>query len=264
MLVQIADGVHVHVSAFLQSNSVVVEGRDGVLLIDPGITRDELACIAADLHAARLPVAAGFSTHPHWDHVLWDAAFGDVPRYATARGAASMADVLSRPDWIEDIAEGLPPEHADDIPMELLGATTALPEGAEVVPWDGPTVRIIEHRGHSDGDAALLIEDARVLVAGDMLSDALMPFLDLQASEPVADYLSALELFDGLVDAVDVVVPGHGTVGSRVLPERIALDRAYVRCLRDGGAFADPRVGPGAPLYWLPDVHEFQVAQLRA
>jgi glyoxylase-like metal-dependent hydrolase (beta-lactamase superfamily II) len=49
MLTQVADGVLVHQSELLQNNTVVVQGRAGVLLIDPGITGDELACIANDL-----------------------------------------------------------------------------------------------------------------------------------------------------------------------------------------------------------------------
>jgi glyoxylase-like metal-dependent hydrolase (beta-lactamase superfamily II) len=85
MLKQIADGVLVHESEFIQSNSVIVQGADGVLLIDPGITSDEMATIASDLRDLGQPVVAGFSTHPDWDHVLWLEAFGDVPRYGTAR-----------------------------------------------------------------------------------------------------------------------------------------------------------------------------------
>ena len=263
MLTRVADGVLVHESEFLQSNAVVVEGRDDVLLIDPGITRDELACIAEDLRVLAQPVVAGFSTHPHWDHVLWHESFGDVPRYGTARSAASIAEVLSRPDWQDDVAEGLPPEHADDIPMEMLGLITGLPSGAVQIPWDGPKIWIIEHRAHAPGHAALLIEQSRVLVAGDMLSDILMPFLDLHAATPIEDYLAALQLFTGLEDRVDVVIPGHGSVGGiGALRARIDLDRAYVETLRDGGVFDDPRVGPEAPLYWLPDVHDGQVQRL--
>ncbi len=37
MLRQVADGVLIHESEFIQSNAVVVQGRAGVLLIDPGI-----------------------------------------------------------------------------------------------------------------------------------------------------------------------------------------------------------------------------------
>lgn len=263
MLRQVAEGVFVHESEFIQSNSVIVQGRAGVLLIDPGITSEELAALANDLRRSGQRVVAGFSTHPDWDHVLWHPDFGDVPRYGTARCAASMSDLLSHADWEARVAVGLPPEHADDIPMELLGLIAGLPAGAERLPWDGPAVRIIEHQAHAPGHAALLIEERGVLVVGDMLSDILVPFLDLEAANPIEDYLAALELFASVADDVDVVIPGHGSVGGAAeLRARIALDRAYVASLQDGGVPDDPRVGPSAPLEWLADVHEWQLQRL--
>ncbi|MCU1446717.1 MBL fold metallo-hydrolase [Cryobacterium sp.] len=263
MLTQVADGVLVHESEFLQSNSIVVQGRDGVLLIDPGITRAEMADLADDLRALGQPVVAGFSTHPHWDHVLWRPSFGVAPRYGTAPGAASIRAVLSNADWKDQIAEGLPPEHAEDIPMDLLGFITGLPADAPQVPWDGPAVRILEHRAHAVGHAALLIEERGVLVAGDMLSDILMPFLDLEATDPLGDYLTALRLFEAVADGVDVVIPGHGSVGGDGrIRARIEQDRAYVQTLRDGGVPDDPRVGASAPLEWLPEVHAWQLQRL--
>jgi glyoxylase-like metal-dependent hydrolase (beta-lactamase superfamily II) len=98
MLRQVAEGVLIHPSGLLH-NAVVVQGRAGVLLIDPGITGDEMACLANDLSELGQPVVAGFSTHPDWDHVLWHAGLGEAPRYGTARCAASMRDLLSNADW---------------------------------------------------------------------------------------------------------------------------------------------------------------------
>jgi glyoxylase-like metal-dependent hydrolase (beta-lactamase superfamily II) len=95
VLRQVAEGVSVHQSAFMQSNAVVVERRAGVLLIDPGVHDSEIVCLANDLRELGQPVVAGFSTHPHWDHLLWHASFGAAPRYSTARGAASAGDQLS-------------------------------------------------------------------------------------------------------------------------------------------------------------------------
>ena len=218
-----------------------------MLLIDAGITGDEMAAIANDLRALGQPVVAGFSTHPHWDHVLWHPALGDAPRYGTARCAASIREVLAVADWQAEIAEELPPEVADDVPMELLGLITGLPAGTVQVPWKGPSVRIIEHRAHSVGHAALLIEERRVLIAGDMLSDVLIPMLDLQADDPIADYLAALQLLEAVAGGVDVVVPGHGSVGGAdQLRARIDQDRAYVQALRDARGSrrpADRRIG---------------------
>lgn len=241
MLRQVAEGVLVHESDFLKSNCVIVQGHDGVLVIDPGITRTELAGLAHDVRELGQPVVAGFATHPHWDHVLWHGAFGHAPRYGTARCAASLQALLSTGDWRDRVAGVLPPEFADEIPMELFGLITGLPRDASHVPWDGPSIRIIEHRAHARGHAALLIEDRRVLVAGDMLSDVLTPFLDLNAEDPIADYLAALQLFDGVADGVDAVIPGHGSVGGTgQLRERISRDRAYVETLRDDGAQGSP------------------------
>src|SRR5919106_3188822 len=51
MLTQVAEGVLIHQSELLQNNAVVVQGRAGVLLIDPGIQGSEMACLANDLRA---------------------------------------------------------------------------------------------------------------------------------------------------------------------------------------------------------------------
>jgi glyoxylase-like metal-dependent hydrolase (beta-lactamase superfamily II) len=229
MLRQVAEGVFIHESEFIESNAVVVQGNAGVLLIDAGITDDEMVAIANDLRTLGQPVVAGFSTHPHWDHLLWNTGLGEAPRYGTARCAADIRAFLSNADWREHIVEELPPEI--EVPLDLLGLIAGLPAEATRIPWDGPKVRIIEHQGHARGHAALLIEERRVLVAGDMLSDGLIPMLDVSAADPIEDYLAALWLLEGVAGDVDVFVPGHGSIGgAHELRARIELDRAYVLC----------------------------------
>jgi glyoxylase-like metal-dependent hydrolase (beta-lactamase superfamily II) len=265
MLTQVAEDVLVHQSELLQNNSVVVQGRAGVLLVDPGIRGSEMACLANDLRELGQPVVAGFATHPDWDHVLWHAELGDAPRYGTARCAAFLHDLLSDPDWKARVAEGLPPEIAEDIPLHGFGLIAGLPAEAAQIPWDGPEVRIIEHPAHAQGHAALLIKERGVLVAGDMLSDILMPFPDLGTANPIEDYLVGLRLLEAVADDVDVLIPGHGSVcGADQLSGRIGLDRAYVHALRDGQVPDDPRIGPAATYGsdWLPGVYEWQAQQL--
>ena len=179
MLKQVAEDVLVHESAFCQSNAVVVQGRAGVLLIDAGVQADELACLANDLPDSGQTVVAGFSTHPHWDHLLWHARLGAAPRYGTARCAATVRDRLSDAGAKARIAELIPPDILEQLPLDLLGLITGLPAETAQIPWDGPRVRIIEHQAHAPGHAALLIEQRGVLIAGDMLSDVLIPMLDL-------------------------------------------------------------------------------------
>jgi glyoxylase-like metal-dependent hydrolase (beta-lactamase superfamily II) len=224
-----------------------------------------MAALANDLRELGQPVVAGFSTHPHWDHLLWHAELGEAPRYGTARCAAAIRNLLSNADWRARVAEMLPPEIAEEIPLDLLGIITGLPAETAQIPWDGPQVRIIEHQAHAAGHAALLIEERGVLVAGDMLSDILIPFLDLDAADPIEDYLAALGLLEGVADDVEVVITGHGSVGGAdQVRARIKQDRAYLHAARDGGVPDDPRVGPSATFGrdWLPGVHQWQLQQL--
>ena len=264
MLRPVAEGVLIHQSEFCQSNTVVVQGRAGVLLIDPGVLGHEMAALANDLHELGQPVVAGFSTHPHWDHLLWHARLGEAPRYGTARCAAAIRDQLSHPHWKESIAGWIPPDIAGQMPWDVFGLITGLPAGTARIPWDGPQVRILEHQAHAPGHAALLIGERGVLIAGDMLSDVLIPMLDVNGSaDPIEDYLAALRLIEGAAGNADVLVPGHGSVGGAdQVHARAELDRAYVHALRDAGVPGDPRVGPSATFDWMPGVHERQVQHL--
>jgi glyoxylase-like metal-dependent hydrolase (beta-lactamase superfamily II) len=266
VLSQVAEDVLIHESEFCQSNAVVVRGRSGVLLIDPGVLGDEMTCLANDLRELGQPVVAGFSTHPHWDHLLWHAELGSAPRYGTARCAATIRARLPDPLFKARVAEVIPPDIAEQVPLDLLGLITGLPAETARIPWDGPQVRIIEHQAHAPGHAALLIEERGVLVAGDMLSDVLIPMLDLNdTADPIQDYLAALWLLEDATDDVDVLVPGHGSIGGAdQVRARIEHDRAYVHALRDAGVPGDPRVGPSATYGkdWLPSVHERQLQHL--
>jgi glyoxylase-like metal-dependent hydrolase (beta-lactamase superfamily II) len=265
VLRQVAEGVLVHESEFMQSNAVVVQGRAGVLLIDPGILDSEMVALANDLRELDQPVVAGFSTHPHWDHLLWHAQFGDAPRYGTARCAATVRERLPDASAKARVATLMPPEIVEQVPLDLLGLITGLTAETTQIPWDGPRVRIVEHQAHARGHAALLIEERGVLVAGDMLSDVLIPMLDLSGSaDPIEDYLTALQLLEGAAGDVDVVVPGHGSVGGAdQVAARIAEDRAYLHALRDGDVPSDPRLGPSAyGKDFLPSVHERQLEHL--
>jgi glyoxylase-like metal-dependent hydrolase (beta-lactamase superfamily II) len=265
MLKQVAEGVLIHQSEFIQSNTVIVQGRAGVLLIDPGITGDEMVALANELRELGQLVVAGFSTHPHWDHLLWHARLGEAPRYGTARCEADIRDLLSDADWKTRVAEVLPPDIAEEIPLDLLGLISGLPTETAHIPWDGPQVRILEHQAHATGHAALLIEERGVLVAGDMLSDVLIPMLDLDATDPIEDYLAALRLLEGVAGDVGILIPGHGSVGGAdQVRARIKQDRAYVHALHVGDVRDDPRVGPSAEdgWEWVGDVHAGQVQQL--
>ncbi|MEU8633529.1 MBL fold metallo-hydrolase [Amycolatopsis sp. NPDC048633] len=248
MLKQVADGVWVRQSEWVWSNAVVVRGEAGLTLVDPGIAGSDLAELADDVDRLGLPVVAGFSTHPHWDHLLWHSRFGDVPRYATAAGAQAATEARER-------ARQMAAESASGIPLELVALLTPLPADGGVVPGE-----IVEHDAHAVGHAALLLADRGVLLAGDMLSDVLIPLLDPRRPGQVDAYEAALDRLGEAARHVDVVVPGHGAVAEG--PEvaaRFAADRAYLDALRRGEDPVDARLAQD----WLSRPHQANLEQAR-
>jgi len=249
MLTQVADGVWVRQSAWVWTNSIVVRGDAGVILVDPGIDGSELDQLADDLDRLGIPVVAGFSTHPHWDHLLWHSRFGDVPRYATPAGAQAATQARER-------AQAMAAESASGIPLELIGLVTPLPPDGDPVPGE-----ILEHEAHAIGHAAVLLADRGVMLAGDMLSDVLIPLLDDRRRDQVGAYETALDRLGEAARHVDVVVPGHGAVAEG--PEvaaRLGADRAYIDALRRGEEPVDERL---AAADWLSGPHQSNLNQAR-
>ncbi|MDI2131310.1 MBL fold metallo-hydrolase [Yinghuangia seranimata] len=246
MLNQVADGVWVRQSEWVWSNAVVVRGESGLVLVDPGIDGSDLNELADDVERLGIRVVAGFSTHPHWDHLLWHSRFGDVPRYATS-ACANLAGQARKQ------AQEMAADSASGIPLDLIALVTPLPADGGPVPGE-----IIEHQAHAVGHAAVLLADRGVLLAGDMLSDVLIPLFDFRQEGQVDTYGTALDRLGEAARHVDVVVPGHGAVATG--PEvaaRFAADRAYVDALRRGEEPADVRLAQN----WLAGPHEANVKQ---
>jgi glyoxylase-like metal-dependent hydrolase (beta-lactamase superfamily II) len=88
--------------------------------------------------------------------------------------------------------------------------------------------------------------------------------LDLNdTADPIEDYLATLRMLEGAAADVDVLVPGHGSIGGAdQVHTRIDQDRAYVHALRDAHVLSDPRLGPTATYDWVTGVHERQLQRL--
>ncbi|WP_435735621.1 MBL fold metallo-hydrolase [Cellulosimicrobium sp. PMB13] len=271
-LVEVAPGVHVATSTIWTTTSTVVVTRSGeALVVDPGVTVGECAALADTIAARGWRVTAGFSTHPHWDHVLWHEGLGRVPRWAAARAVAELG---SRRGQVLAAVDADAPGHDS----RLVGALDALPDGATVLPWpDEPAAlptaagaavavgppRVVGHDAHAPGHAALVV--AGVLLAGDMLSDTEVPLVDTSAPDPVGTYRVALDVLEEAGRDVRVLVPGHGSpaAGPSAVARRFAADRAYLdaleRAASGGPAVEDPRLSG-----YVVDWHTDQLAALRS
>ena len=244
---EVAPGVFVATATlFTTTTTVVASGDGGCLVIDPAVTVAELAALARWFPARGLRPAVGWSTHPHWDHMLWSRALGDVVRYATAGAvAAAEADL---PRQVRELTRAAPGHD-----LSLFARLTPLSH-TDVVPWDGPTAVVLPHDAHAPGHGAVFLPGTGVLIAGDMCSDIEIPLLDLQSPDPFGAYRHGLGLLERVPD-VRVVVPGHGHVADRAgFRRRIAADFRYLDAAEAGRDPADPRLRED----WLRAEHERQ------
>ncbi|QDW63048.1 MBL fold metallo-hydrolase [Oerskovia sp. KBS0722] len=293
---EIADGVHVATAEIWTSLTTVVVAPDGrALVVDPGITVAEVESLAAAIAHHGWRVTAGFSTHPHWDHVLWSRSLGDVPRWAcpTAVRAQerSLAEDLVKaereapgheltlfgrltPVPVSGTGDSSGAGHSDALHLPWpAGPGRATPSGAAVAPGAGdePVVLVVEHQAHAPGHGALVLPGAGVIVVGDMLSDAEVPLLDLESPDPVGEYRAGLDVLEHAVSehGVHTLVPGHGHVatGSDAIWERFGADRAYLDALEaaaDGDADGpDGSEDPRVTGEWVIGEHRKQLDHLR-
>ena len=249
-LTEAAPGVLVATSSYaLTTSTVVVGSGGGCLLVDPAVTVDDLAALAGGLAERGLRPVVAWSTHPHWDHVLWSAGLGDVPRYA-APAAVGFAET-DRENILESLRQSAPGHD-----LELAGRMRSL--DASAVPWDGPEARLVVHDGHAPGHGAVFLPESGVLIAGDMCSDVEIPLLDIDAADPLGDYRIGMERLAS-VSGVRRVVPGHGHAGDAgELRRRLALDAAYLDAITSGKPAGDPRLTEDSP-EWMRVMHEDQV-----
>jgi glyoxylase-like metal-dependent hydrolase (beta-lactamase superfamily II) len=248
-LTEVTPGILVRQSELFVTNSTVVTDGSRCLVVDPAVTVADVDELVIALRRADLTPVAGFASHPHWDHILWSTALGDVPRYAS-RNAVSTAE-RSRSELISSIEDAAPGHE-----LEVCGQLTPMDPVATTVPWDGPDTLVVTHEGHAVGHCALFLPGSGTLLAGDMCSDAEVPLLDLAQADPVGDYLTGLERLAAL--PVQRVVPGHGSIGDAAeFRRRVAADVAYLDQLKRGVQPADPRLMEP----WLIAEHRAQVSR---
>ena len=211
-LIEVADGVFAYVQAgggLCVSNAGLVVGPEGCVAVDalfaPSMTR---AFRDAIRRVTDKPVRLLINTHHHVDHTMGNALFPEaaIVSHANARREQERAGKgvldLLRPRIPELVAE------ADGVEVRLPDVTF---EGDLTVHAGGRSLRLL-HLGaaHTIGDAVVLLEDERLLFAGDIAFSYVTP---LAFEGHVGGWLQVCDRVDAL--PVETLVPGHGPVGGK-------------------------------------------------
>jgi cyclase len=219
------------------SNAGLVVGADGTTVVDalmvPSMTR---RLVAAIKRVTRKKVVSLVNTHHHLDHTGGNRFF---------RGATIVASEPCR----QALASGFPPvpllqrfmpAFAREFPLLKLQLPTVT-FGDRLVIHDGEREIHLWHPGHpahTVGDATVFLPRERVLFTGDLAFHHVTP---LAFQGHVGRWIEAaahvLEL-----DA-DVIVPGHGPVGTkqdvRLMRDYLVLIRREARVRFDAGMPAE-------------------------
>ncbi len=244
-LERIADGVWALVSTPLAgprggdawrtiSNGGIIEGRDGVLLLE-GLATSEGAHWLADRArklTGRSPTHVVL-THFHGDHSGGLGGYRDLDSPPALHATAATRRLL--------------------LERSAPGATPVLPEvvlpGDEASTLDlgGRVVSIIPRAGHTPSDVVIRLRDPAVVFCGDLLWYGMVPnYVDAIPSR-LSTHVRALEQ-----EGADVFVPGHGAItdaaGFRRYRTLIDDIEAAARRAHEAGRSADE----AAASYRLP------------
>jgi glyoxylase-like metal-dependent hydrolase (beta-lactamase superfamily II) len=208
---EVGDRVFVTRYRFYDQNIGVVLGEEAGLLVDTRLSGRQAEEIRSDLRAlTSLPVGVVVNTHGHSDHAFGNHSFRPAPIWGHARCVTMIETTGERQR--EATIEAIP-SLADELRAVVLDPPDrTFTESATVeVEPGGRTVELrYLGRGHTDNDIVLLVPDADVLFAGDLLENDATPFFG--DGFPI-DWPATVERLVEL--ATGAVVPGHGTVGDR-------------------------------------------------
>lgn len=203
-------------------NTTVIVGDKGVILVDSGGSDEVGRHIAAAVRRITdKPVTHVVNTHHHGDHYLGNAAFPGAILISSEQ--CRLAVLESGQEWLAIMERAIGRKLPGTKP---LAAAIIYPEGARTQAFIHG-VRLVfwvPAGSHTAGDLLVLLPDDKVLVAGDVLVNGIVPTLQ---DGFVKNWIRTL----GDIEALDVAhfVPGHGALmgAEEVRALRAAMQRFY-------------------------------------
>jgi len=211
-------------------NTTVFVQANGVTVVDtknPGWGQPLITKIK---ELTNKPITTIVNTHTHGDHVSGNVDFAQnvevVTHEATAANMKAWRPVTSITNTFPNVFA----QHGGHgMPKRTFKDTMTL--------FSGPD-RVDLHffgRGHTDGDAWVVIPSVRVMAAGDIFSGKNLPLLDYNnggSGMAIPDTL--MKAYTGTMKQVDSIVTGHSTVMTpNDLREYAEFNRDFLNGVRE-------------------------------
>lgn len=251
-----------HEHRFSDANVTVIVGEDAAMIVDAPANADFVRGVVEALpEVTDRPVRYVVNTHWHSDHTQGNALYrellgaevafvgheslaDDVPNRAAAFVTEQLAKIDAQlpeaearlESGVKEDGEAMTEEEeaayresidrakdwaAANRGVEFISPTVTY-TGEKVIDLGGRRVRLIHFRAHTRGDTVILIQDAGVLVTGDLLDD--LPYVGHGYPREWVNTLKEIEKLEAAR-----YVPGHGPVFEG--PAQLALVRDYIEAL---------------------------------
>ncbi len=257
---EVGDRVFVRRHASFDLNVGLVVGDDACLVVDTRCSLTEGRELAEAVRRVTRQPWTVVTTHAHFDHCFGTGAFVPTTVWAQQRCAAAIAA-----DGGADRERVAGRYDADDQPVvaqQVRDSPLVVPDRSvheHVVLDVGGRQVDLRHlgRGHTDHDLVVVVPDAGVVLAGDLVEEGAPP--QFRDAHPL-DWPGTLDALLAATGA-PVVVPGHGDVVDRafVAAQGVVLADLARRSREGRAAGAAPEEVAAA----LPELGDFALQAVR-
>ena len=203
-IIPLADGLHMLMG--IGGNIAVSSGADGVFLVD-----DDVAPMSEKIKAALdtispKPVEMIFNTHWHFDHAGGNQFFGEQGALIVAHD--NVRERMSTAQFSSFFNSETKPSPDSALPVITFDSTATFH-------LNGQTIRAIHTPpAHTDGDSILLFEEANVAHLGDVFSNRMYPFIDIDGGGSALGIIDAVDSILPLLNEDTKIIPGHGPLAT--------------------------------------------------
>jgi glyoxylase-like metal-dependent hydrolase (beta-lactamase superfamily II) len=190
------------------TNSVIIEGTHGVMLVDAQLTKTNAERVLQEIKKTKKPLSIIYITHEHADHFLGLEVFREA--YPSVRIIANSAVV----DRINKVYR----EKIDKWKTTLgSGATSQVVAiekfDGDFIKFENSKMEVLKNiQGDTDENTMLWIPGQRILITGDVLFNNMHVYTAETDSKAREKWLDSLKKIRELKPSV--VIPGHSKVGA--------------------------------------------------
>lgn len=183
-------------------NIVIMEGPDGLLMVDSGLTDSTAGILAKTDKMGNGKVVQLFNTHWHTDHTGSNVILGQKGAKIVAQ--ENVKTRLAKGQYMEFFKRKVDPMDPEGLPSETF-------KDKGKIKFAGETAQY-EHLppAHTDGDSVIHFHNANVFHGGDLLFNGMFPFIDYGSEGSLAGMAGNAEKIVKMVSDDTTIVPGHG------------------------------------------------------